>query len=189
MNKLTARAAGFVLIALLAGADAAVLAQAQKPPLGELARKERERRKALKSDKKVLTAKDLPPGTPKPPPPAPPAADTPGQAGQPQTDEAQQQPQEPEQNEAWWRERMTRAREGLRRSESFLEALQTRVNVLTADFSSRDDPIQRARIGEDRQRALAEMERVAAEITAWKKQIEDIEEEARKAGVPPGWLR
>ena len=33
------------------------------------------------------------------------------------------------------------------------------------------------------------MDRVKVEIAEQKKKIEDIEEEARKAGVPPGWLR
>ena len=37
--------------------------------------------------------------------------------------------------------------------------------------------------------AIQEMEKVKADIEASKKQVADIEEEARKAGVPPGWLR
>ena len=37
--------------------------------------------------------------------------------------------------------------------------------------------------------AIAEQERVKAEIEAQKKAIADLEEEARKAGVPPGWIR
>jgi hypothetical protein len=71
----------------------------------------------------------------------------------------------------------------------FAEALQTRINSLSSDFVNRDDPFQRAKIGEDRDKALAELSRVKAEIVNANKQIEDIEEEARKAGVPPGWLR
>jgi hypothetical protein len=71
----------------------------------------------------------------------------------------------------------------------FLEALQSRINALSGDFVNRDDPIQRARIGDDRQKALAEMERLQADIALGRKQIDEIEEEARKAGVPPGWLR
>lgn len=193
MTKLTARAAGALLLAIGLGGFAPGAALAQKPALGEVAKKEQERRKALKSTDKVLTAKDLPPGTPRPAPvPAPQPGEPAGQpAGQPAGADASQEgrAQEDERDEAWWRERIARAQEGLRRSESFLEALQTRVNVLSADFASRDDPAQRARIAEDRQKALAEMERVAAEIAAYKKQIEDIHEEARKAGVPPGWLR
>ena len=75
------------------------------------------------------------------------------------------------------------------RNEMFAEALQTRINSLSTDFVNRDDPFQRAKIGEDRDKAIAELARVKGEIVRAKKQIEDIEEEARKAGVPPGWLR
>jgi hypothetical protein len=163
---------------------------AQNPPLGEVARKEQARRKAGKSSEKVLTNKDLPPSSAKPAPAPPAAAGEPAAAEQKEAAPAQPQPQkDDEKEEAWWRQRITQARDGLRRSEVFLEALQTRVNVLSADFVNRDDPVQRARIGEDRQKALAEMERVQTEIVQFKKQIEDIEEEARKAGIPPGWIR
>ena len=71
----------------------------------------------------------------------------------------------------------------------FTQALQSRVNALSNDFVGRDDPYQRAKIGEDRQKALAELDRVKADLEGAKKQISDIEEEARTAGVPPGWIR
>jgi hypothetical protein len=71
----------------------------------------------------------------------------------------------------------------------FQEALQSRINALSTDFVNRDDPYQRAKVAEDRQKALAELERVKGDIEKANKAIADIEEEARKAGVPPGWLR
>ena len=77
----------------------------------------------------------------------------------------------------------------MRRNEMFAEALQTRLNSLTADFTARDDPYQRARIADDRARTMLELDRVQAELAAGRKAIADIEEEARLAGVPPGWLR
>jgi len=36
---------------------------------------------------------------------------------------------------------------------------------------------------------FSELNRVKSDVERGKKQIADIEEEARKAGVPPGWLR
>jgi hypothetical protein len=36
---------------------------------------------------------------------------------------------------------------------------------------------------------LDELERVKADIVGLKQAIADIEQEARVAGVPPGWLR
>jgi SMC interacting uncharacterized protein involved in chromosome segregation len=92
-------------------------------------------------------------------------------------------------DENYWRNRMTQAREAQRRAEAFAEALQSRINALTTDVVNRDDPYQRAKIADDRQKALAELQRVTGEIEQAKKDIVDIEEEARKGGVPPGWLR
>jgi len=70
-----------------------------------------------------------------------------------------------------------------------VEAIQTRVNALSTDFVNRDDPIQRAGIERDRQKAMAEMDRLKKSVEDTKKGIADLEEEARRAGVPPGWLR
>ena len=69
------------------------------------------------------------------------------------------------------------------------EALQSRINALTADFSARDDPAQRAVVGEQLNKALAELERMRGDIEVQQKQVTDLEEEARRAGVPPGWVR
>ena len=63
------------------------------------------------------------------------------------------------------------------------------INGLTADFTARDDPYQRAQIADERQKALAELDRVKQDIEKAKKAITDIEEDARKANVPAGWIR
>src|SRR3546814_5685634 len=67
--------------------------------------------------------------------------------------------QENEKDETWWRTRINQAREELRRNEVFAEALQTRINSLSADFVNRDDPAQRALVADDRNKALAELAR------------------------------
>jgi hypothetical protein len=165
---------------------------AQAPSLGEVAKKEAERRKAQPPSGKVYTNKDLPPSAQnRTPAPAPPPAETTIPLD-PVAAAAAQKPEEPkkeEKDEAWWKARMNQVREELRRNEMFAEALQTRINALSRDFVNRDNPVQRAKISQDRGEALTELARVKQEIERAKKQIEDIEEEARKAGVPPGWLR
>jgi hypothetical protein len=168
------------------------LSAQQSPPLAEVARKEAERRKGIKQAGKVITSKDLPESARKP-------AAAPGggsTSSSPTTEAAPATEQKPagdaqgeQKDEKYWRGRLTAAQEGLRRSQAFADALQSRINALTADFVNRDDPYQRAKIGEDRQTALADLERVRGEIESFKKQLVDIEEEARRAGVPPGWLR
>lgn len=161
--------------------------EAQTPSLAEIARKEQDRRKAAGSSGKVYTNKDLP----KSAAPAATPASLPPPAAEPAAEATPQKPvaEEKEKDEAWWRARFTSLREELRRNEMFLEALQSRVNALATDFVNRDDPYQRAQIGQERQNALAEMDRVKADVERLKKDIENLEEEARKAGVPPGWLR
>jgi hypothetical protein len=164
--------------------------------LAEVAKKEADRRKAAGASpkaapKKVYTNDDLkaapPPSPGSIPTPAAPNAKDASKDTAAQKDAAKK-PEE-EKGEEYWRGRMEQAREALRRNEMFRDALQTRINSLTNDFSARDDPYQRAQLADDRQKAVAEMARVTQEIEALKKQIADIEEEARQAGVPPGWLR
>jgi hypothetical protein len=185
-----------VLSAACLSVPAFVAAQEKPPSLADVARKEMERRKTVKAPAKVYTEKDVKPA------PAPaagghgaPATGAPAQAGEAANDgpkpgdKPAAEPGGEPKGEAWWRSRITTAREELRRSEAFEEALQSRINGLTADFQSRDDPAQRGRVAQERQKALAERERVRSEIESAKQKIATIEEEARVAGVPPGWLR
>jgi len=92
-------------------------------------------------------------------------------------------------DEAMWRGRITAAREALDRSTAFASALQSQINGLTIDFINRDDPEQRAQIEQQRAKAVAELERTQREVEGQRKAIAAIEDEARKAGVPAGWLR
>ncbi len=84
---------------------------------------------------------------------------------------------------------MAGARTALQRSESFAEALQSHINGLYAEFVAMGDPIQRAGIEKKRNEAIAEQDRVKADIAQQKKAIAALEEEARRASVPSGWLR
>jgi hypothetical protein len=92
-------------------------------------------------------------------------------------------------DQAYWSTRQRDLQTQLDRDQSFADALQTRINVLTADFTARDDPAQRAGIARDRQKALDELDRVKKAIETDRKAISTFQEEARRASVPPGWLR
>ena len=92
-------------------------------------------------------------------------------------------------DEQRWRDRMTAARQALEQAELGAAALQTQVDGLWADFTSRDDPAQRSAIDQERQAALAELDETRAGIDELTRAIVDLRGEARRAGVPPGWLR
>jgi hypothetical protein len=180
-------------IALLTTLVLAMPTLAWSQGLAAVAKKEEERRKAAAAGK-VYTNKDLKAditeSTPPPPPtnasPAAPSAQVPSvnlPAGEAKPADGDVK------DEAYWRNRITAARSALERSRIFSDALQSRLNALSADILRRDDPAQRSQLELERQRANAEMERVKKEMTEQTKAIADIEAEARKAGVPPGWLR
>ena len=92
-------------------------------------------------------------------------------------------------DEKTWRKRIADARESLQRSQAFADALQSQLNALSTDFVNRDDPIQRQQIANKRDGVVAELDRVKKEVAAQTKAISDIQEEARRAGVPVGWVR
>jgi hypothetical protein len=188
---------------LLAGVMVALAVPVCAQSLGELAKKEKERRKTAPPAAKVYTNDDLKkiyvPGAVT----APPAADQPAKPGDKdaaktddaakddaaKTGDATKDKAAPQMGEAEWRARMTGARESLNRLVMFRDALQSQINGLTADFTARDDPYQRAQIADQRQRALAELAQVGKDIEKGRKQIADIEEEARRANIPAGWIR
>jgi hypothetical protein len=184
---------GVAVLAVLLGA----VASAQT--LGDVARTEEARRKTIKEPGKVYTNQDLKrdsgSAAPTPAPadqPAASAAAPPPQADAGAKDAAAQNESkgtEPVKDQAYWKGRIAQVRDQLDRSKMFLTALESRVNALNTDFVNRDDPVQRAAVEQDRQKALAEIDRVRKDIAQQTKAIADIEDEARRAGVPPSWLR
>ena len=88
-----------------------------------------------------------------------------------------------------WRARMTAAREARARAELTASALQNRADGLWAQFTALDDPARRGVVERQRAEALAELDRTRAEAERLEQRIHDVREEARRAGVPPGWLR
>ncbi len=175
----------------------AVSAAARAQSLADVARKEAERRKTVAAPAKVYTDADLRlVARPQPPEPAPvdpgkaadleakptdKAADAaaPAKAAEPSVDLGEQH----------WRTLIDDARGALARSASYLQALDERVRALTADFNAREDPAQRNAIWGQRGRAIDDMNRLKEDMAEQEKAIAKIEADARKAGVPPGWIR
>jgi hypothetical protein len=149
--------------------------------LGDLARAERARRQTIKTPAKVYTNESLQPE------PAPTAGAPPSTAMLPRPVEAPKDTTV--KDESFWRQRMGSERAGLVRARILADALQSRINALTNDFAARDDPAQRNVLAAARQDALTELERMKQEIAAHEKAIAEIQEEARRAGVPAAWVR
>jgi t-SNARE complex subunit (syntaxin) len=84
---------------------------------------------------------------------------------------------------------MADARGALERDELLVEGMQSRVNALQTDVINRDDPAQQAQLRVQLQRAIDELARLQKTVDADRKAIETIQTEARRKGVPPGWIR
>ncbi len=193
-----------ITISALAILAVAAIASAQQTaaanrPLAQVAREEEARRQSIRKPAKVYTNNDLRSDTSigVAGPPAGTTAATSGNAspsnvtpGAPSVNlPGGTAPPAPAQAQAYWQNRIKDARTQVTRSQMFADSLQTRINSLRTDFVNRDDPAQKAQIERDLNAALAELERVKKELDDNTKKITTIEDEARRAGVPPGWLR
>ena len=214
--KVSAMKVGTVALCLLVVCAAS---RATAQTLADVARAEQERRRTAGTAAKVYTngslkAEPLPSAPPMPAAPAAgaplttapasapvvapgttasapggaaprPAPAAPGVPGVPDASSAGAVPT----TEQGWRARVGSLKEGLARNQVLAEALQSRIDALLTDFVNRDDPAQRAVVEVNRIKALAELDRVRTGIKDGQKAVADLEEQARRAGVPPGWLR
>jgi hypothetical protein len=194
------RVLAFAVMFAVTTSGLALAQSGQAPPsLADVARAEEARRKTTKKATMVLTNGNLSPGdvsaqpsTTAPaagaanatPSKTPPAASTtlPGGKAEP-IDKAAMKDQ------AYWQGRISQARTELSRTQMFAESLQTRINSLKTDFVNRDNRVEREKIQQDLNTSLAELERLKKEIDKQTKAITAIEDEARRANVPAGWLR
>jgi hypothetical protein len=180
------------------------LAWFSAPPatLGEAARREALRRQLTPKSAQAFTNADLPAFVPEvvtstgaaageaaaaaaAPPTQPPPVDDEDKVAA--TKPEGEQP--PKRDEAWWRARIAKARAELQADQAKQAELQARIVLLTTQAVNRDDPAQQQKLFADRQMALQEIEKLIQKVAADEKAIADILEEARREGVPAGWLR
>jgi len=164
---------------------------AQTLSLADVARQEEERRKTIKKPAKVITNSDLRsvptviPATPGGASALPPADSAPAASGGAESAGGCKKTKD----QAYWSGRLKTLQGQLERDQSYAVALESRINALTTQYVNQSDPIQQAAAATDRQNALSEKTRLTKQIEDDKKAITDLQEEARRAGVPPGWLR
>jgi hypothetical protein len=88
-------------------------------------------------------------------------------------------------DEAGWRARLQSARDGIDRNRLLLSALeqQSRAAARRAGVPEGEEA------PDDRSGRAAEIKRLKAEMDTFRATLANAEEDARKAGVPPGWVR
>ncbi len=167
--------------------------------LADIARKEEERRKAVKAPVKVYTIQDVQkasgvdPTVPQPAAPALGAAAAPAGAKPPdaaaQKEAAAPPPEQGAKDEAYWRGVFASARDKLDRSNGFLSALKVQYDTLASRFAATSDAAERGALVAQMEKVQAEIDRLQQDIAQQSKDLSDLEEEARRTGVPAGWIR
>lgn len=184
---------------LVASSGVAVAQSPQTPPLADVARAEEARRKTARKATKVFTNSSLTPAdassvsaapaaTAKPPVENDPGGEIPDP---PNISGGEGQPVDPasKKDQAYWAGRISKARVELSRTRMFADSLQTKINSLNTDWINRDNRVEKEKIKQELDTSLAELERLKKEIDLQTKAITAIEDEARRANVPAGWLR
>jgi hypothetical protein len=162
--------------------------------LADVGKKEEERRDQVKQPSKTYTNKDLG-APPKVFATAPTDAAKPADAAATPAPAAGNKPADatkdsgPTKDQKYWSTKKKELDAKLERDKVLADAMQSRINGLSADFAARADPAQRGVIERDRQRAIVELDSLNKALKDDQKAIADFAEEARKASVPPGWLR
>jgi DNA gyrase/topoisomerase IV subunit A len=160
--------------------------------LADVARKEEARRKTAKKATKVFTNENLatvdtPISTVSSAPTV--SSNATASTTEPTIPGGKVEPPPAKGDQAFWQSRISQARTALTRTQMFFDSLQTKINSLRTDFTNRDNRVEREKIQQDLNTALAELERLKKELDTQQKAITAIEDEARRAGVPSGWLR
>jgi hypothetical protein len=195
---------GMVIAGLFLGQAASAAAQS----LADVARQEQERRKQIAEPARVYTDADaekhLPvttaaarPASGESAAPGADAAATPagghdaaaGGAASPSGTPAPATKKAEAEGEAAWRARVDEARDGLARSRRLLEALEQQAMRAAVGAAAAIAAGQAAAADADDGARMKEMQRLRAEMEKFSATLAGIEEEARRAGVPPGWVR
>ncbi len=159
--------------------------------LAEIAAKEAARRAAIKEPARVITEKDLPADKSAASKPAPVEADGARHPATSAQTSAQTstttQTDDNGHDERWWSARARPLVAKLDAATRKLEIARARAAAISAETKRSGAPART--LTRSLQSAAAEVDRRKAEVVNARRALEDLEEEARKAGALPGWLR
>jgi len=91
--------------------------------------------------------------------------------------------------EAQWRQRAKEAKEELRQAEENLRALEEKASQLFGRIQASTDTNELLRLRAEQQDLTKQVEDAKIMLATNRKEQQDLADEARRAGVPPGWVR
>jgi len=178
------------------------LSSAYAQSLGELEKKQKERRKKVTDESKVVTNDDLsrfknaPVATgvlpPRPAEQKPAKQMTGVEAKSAAAGAAKENPDEPVdlqgRPESFWRQTLGEARQRVTELENEHAVLVLRINELRRRFFSTDDGFRRQAVQWELQKTVIQRDLDKEELEKAKARLEELEKEARRSGALPGWI-
>lgn len=94
-------------------------------------------------------------------------------------------------SERYWRQRADRLREEIRGADQSVRQIEEKIAALRNDLAPTNlmDPNREQTRQAQIHAAIQELEAAKGRAADLRKALDDLEEEARRKGVPPGWLR
>ena len=92
-------------------------------------------------------------------------------------------------SEQFWQGKHQAVAERISSAQSKIDQIQSDIETLTKAFYEVSDENRKVEINDVRNKKLDELETAKTELTEANQAQDDLEEEARVAGVPPGWVR
>lgn len=200
-----------VLTGLLFAAMASV---AYSQSLADLAKKEKERRQATKTDAKVIKNEPAPKAPAGPDtevvvpasgtedkagaPNAAPGAEKPAGEGEQKGEAAGAQKEKPASDEpvdffgrpeSFWRQAFAEARLKVKSLENESNVIILKLNDLHNQFYRESDGFKQQTIQREIQKTFYEQDLNKKNLAKAKADLDDLEREARKSGALPGWIR
>ncbi len=152
-------------------------------PLVELSKKEKERRRRIKTTK-VITNADLGKA------PRPSVITKRAKSFLPRVSGGESEGEKsPKKKREWWISRKRKLEEKIASLKRKIQELQQKVNSLSTNFLIEQRPIAQQKVKSALEKAKGQLEAAKRELAQAKKALDKLYEEARKAGIPPGWLR
>jgi hypothetical protein len=167
--------------------------------LADLAKKEKERRDAIKNSR-VISNEEAAKYITEPPAQSaaqerPPASAEPGnddRAGPSGSEWDNANPDEPTdfmgRPESFWRETMAAARQKVKDLTNEANVIVLKIADLQNRFYAMDDGFNRETLGRDIQKTFYEQDLNKENLEKAKSELQDLEKEARKSGALPGWI-
>jgi hypothetical protein len=98
-------------------------------------------------------------------------------------------PSSEELNEATWRRRVRELVEAIEQNRLLISEAEAHLALFESQAVSRDDPAQQALLRQQAREARESLSGLARKVEAGERALAALLDEARRLGVPPGWLR